>query len=144
MAKSTTFCNDILGLMLQGTAIANIAMNNSTAPFTNYYLALHTANPGAGGSQTTSEASYAGYARISIPRSTSGFTAPSGGVSNLAANFDFPVSTGVPNDVLTYLSIGTAAIGVGKILWSGPLSASLTMAVNIIPRITTATTVTET
>jgi hypothetical protein len=144
MAKGTTFCNDFLGLILQGTTIANIANNASSGPLTSFYLALHTADPGAGGSQTTSEAAYTGYARIAIPRSLSGFTAPSGGVSSFVSNMDFPVSTGGPTTALTYLSIGIASSGAGKILWSGALSSSITMAVNVVPRISPATTITET
>jgi hypothetical protein len=87
MPKGTQFSNDFLKLVLNGTAIANIADNAGSSPLTNLYLALHTADPGVGGSQTTSEASYTGYARVAVPRSTSGFTAASGGVSSLLRPF---------------------------------------------------------
>ena len=46
MPKAATFCNDILALILNTTAIANIAQNNTTSPDTNFYFSLHTADPG--------------------------------------------------------------------------------------------------
>ena len=76
MPKAATFCNDILALILNTTAIANIAQNNTTSPDTNFYFSLHTANPGTSDSQTTSEISYTGYSRVAVPRTTSGFAAP--------------------------------------------------------------------
>jgi hypothetical protein len=144
MAKGTAFCNDLLALILQGTTIANIANNASAAPLVGYFFALHTADPGAAGVQSTNEATYTGYARVQVARSTIGFTVPSGGVSSLAANVDFPVSTGGATTALTHLSIGAASTGAGKILWSGALSSPIAMAVNVVPRISPATTITET
>jgi hypothetical protein len=142
MPKGTTFSNDFLKLVLNGTAIANIADNAGSSPLTNLYLALHTADPGVGGSQTTSEASYTGYARVAVPRSTSGFTAASGGVSNLASATAFPASTG-GTGTAPFVSIGTAASGAGKILWSGPLTPALPLGSGNVPTLTTATTVAE-
>lgn len=44
MPKSITFDNDFLKLIFNATAIANIADNAATAPLTNIYLSLHTAD----------------------------------------------------------------------------------------------------
>src|SRR5262245_35265390 len=54
--KANTFDNDLLKLIFNATPIANIADNAATSPLTNLYLSLHTADPGAGGNQTTNEA----------------------------------------------------------------------------------------
>lgn len=142
MGKGTTWANDFLKLVLNATAIANIADNAATSPLTNLYLALHTADPGVGGSQTTSEIGYTGYARAAVARTTSGFTAASGGVSNLASAVNFPAGTG-GSGTATYLSIGTAASGAGKILWSGPITPNIVTGNGITPQITTATSITE-
>lgn len=83
-----TFENDIAKLILNATAIANIADNASASPLTNLYIALHTADPTGAGSQTTSEANYTGYARKAVPRNSSGFTI-SGSVGNLTSNVSF-------------------------------------------------------
>jgi hypothetical protein len=61
-----------------------------------FWISLHTADPGAGGNQTTNEATYTGYARIPIVRSASGFTVASGVVSN-AALAAFAACTGGSN-----------------------------------------------
>ena len=51
-AKGSTFDNDLLKLIFNGTTIANIADNAVSSPLTNLYVSLHTATPAAGGSQT--------------------------------------------------------------------------------------------
>ena len=141
MSKSDTFENDLLKLIFQATAIANIADNAATSPLTSLYAALHTADPGEAGTQATSEAAYGGYARVAIPRSASGFTI-SGNQVTLAAAVDFPVGSAGPG-VGTYFSIGTAASGTGKILYKGPLSPSVTFGNGVQPRLAAGTNVTE-
>ncbi len=59
MSKSDTFEADILKLIFNATAIANLADNAATSPFTTLGMALHTADPGETGTQTTSEATSA-------------------------------------------------------------------------------------
>ena len=71
MPKTTAFSADLLKLIFNGTAIANIADNAASAPLANLVLSLHTADPGVGASQTTSEVAYTGYARVSVPRTIS-------------------------------------------------------------------------
>ena len=87
-AFGDTFENDLLKLILNGTAIANIADNAAVSPLANLYLALHTADPTGAGSQTSSEANYNGYSRVAVSRSGSGFTV-SGSVANLTSNQSF-------------------------------------------------------
>src|ERR1043165_5112490 len=41
--KGTTFCNDLLKLIFNAAAIANLADNAASSPLANLYLALHTA-----------------------------------------------------------------------------------------------------
>lgn len=145
MPKAATFCNDILALILNATAIANIAQNNGTSPDTNFYFSLHTANPGTNDSQATSEISYTGYARVAVPRTTSGFAAPSGGVAALASDKDFPTSTGGTGGTVTHVGLGRLQTTAGKMLYSGAASPNIVVATGTIPRITaTTTTVTET
>jgi hypothetical protein len=139
MSFGNTFENDLLALILLGTPIANIADNAAASPLTNLYLALHTADPGEAGDQTTSEATYTGYGRVAVPRSTSGFTTPSAGSSSLAANRDFPTGTG-GSGTATYFSLGTGSTGAGKIIMSGPITPNITTGSGITPRLTTATT----
>lgn len=132
--------NAFLLLIFNATAWANIADNAATSPLTNLYFALHTADPGEAGSQTTNEIAYTGYARVAVARSGSGFTVTANSVSP-AADVVFPQCTG-GSGTATHFSIGTASSGAGSILFSGALASSLAISNNITPRLTTATTVT--
>lgn len=143
MPKSTTACNDILGLLFNAAAIANIADNAASAPLTNLYISLHTSNPGIGGSQTTGETSYTNYTRVAVARTTSGWSAPSSGATANAALIQFP-QCGATGATITYVAIGTASSGTGKVLYAGALSSSLTVANLIQPQFAIAAlTVTE-
>lgn len=142
MSKGNTFENDLLKLIFQATAVANIADNAASSPLTNLYVSLHTADPGEAGGQTTSETTYTGYARVAVARSGSGFTVTGNSVSP-AADIDFGECTASPGSPITHFAIGTAASSTGKILYSGTVTPNITMATGVIPRLTTASTITE-
>ena len=89
MPKSTATCNSILALIFNATAWADIAENDTTSPAGNLYLSLHTADPGVGNNQTTNETAYTNYVRVAVVRTTSGWTAPSGGATANAALIQF-------------------------------------------------------
>jgi len=141
MSKGNTFENDLVKLIFNATAIANLADNAATSPLTNLYLSLHTADPGETGDQTTNEATYTSYARVAVARSGSGFTISANQVT-LAANTDFPAATGGTNTI-THFGIGTAASGAGKLLYKGALSPSISVSTGVTPRINSGVIVTE-
>lgn len=141
MSKGDTFENDLVKLIFQGTAIANIADNAAASPLTNLYLSLHTGDPGEAGDQTTSEATYTSYARVAVARTSSGFTIANNQVT-LAANTDFPAATGGTNTI-THFGIGTASSGAGKLLYKGSLSPSISVSNGVTPRINSGVIVTE-
>ena len=78
MSKGDTFENDLLKLIFNATAIANLADNAATSPLTNLSVALHTADPGEGGTQATNETAYTGYARVSVARTSGGWIRATG------------------------------------------------------------------
>ena len=141
MGKNTTFSSSLLALIFNASAIAGLAQNNATSPLTNLYAALHTADPGATGNQSTSEATYTGYARVAVSRSTAGWTVTSNSVSP-AGTISFPACSGGSNTI-TNFSIGTASSGTGSILYSGTVSPNISVASGVTPQLTTASTVTE-
>jgi hypothetical protein len=141
MAKSDTFENDLLKLIFQATAIANMADNAASAPLSNLYVALHTADPGEAGTQSTSEVAYTGYARVTVVRSASGWTVTNNSVSP-AADIVFPSCTG-GSATATHFSVGTAASGTGKVLYKGAISPTINIANGTQPRLTTTTAITE-
>jgi hypothetical protein len=137
MSKGNTFENDLMKLFFQGTAIANLADNAASSPNTNLYVSLHTADPGESGSQTTSEASYTGYARVAVARTSGGWTVTNNSVTNAAA-ITFPQCTGGSNTI-SHFAVGTASSGAGKILYKGELTASLAVSNLIIPEFASST-----
>ena len=141
MSKSNTFENDLLKLIFNAVAIANMADNAATSPLTNLYVALHSADPGESGAQNTSEISYTTYARVAVARTSSGWVVTANSVSP-AADVVFPTPS-AGSGTATYWSVGTASSGTGKILYSGPITPSITITVGTPPTLTTASTVTE-
>jgi hypothetical protein len=145
MGIGTDFAGDLSALVLNATPIANVADNAGTAPLTNIYMALHTADP-AGGNQTTSEAAYTSYARQALARDGTRFA-----VSGLTATLqggdeDFPEATG-GTESLTHISIGSAETGTGKIWFIGRIedgagnAAPIPVSTGTIPRIKAGTTI---
>jgi hypothetical protein len=141
MSKSDTFENDWMKLIFQAAAIANLADNAASSPLTNLFFALHTADPGEAGNQSTSECTYTSYARVAVARSSAGFTVTGNSVSPVN-DVDFPTATG-GSETATFFSIGTASSGAGKILYSGSLSPSIAIVSGVPPIVTRNTTVTE-
>ena len=138
--KGATFDNDFLKLVLNATAIANIADNAGSSPLTSVYLALHTATP-AGGNQTTSEAAYTSYARAAVTRNSSGWTVSTNSAT-LTSTISFAAATG-GSETETFFSVGTASSGTGKILWYGPITPNIAVSNGVTPQLTTGTTITE-
>jgi hypothetical protein len=122
-SKGNTFENDLMKLIFQATAIANIADNAASAPLTNLYMALHTADPGEAGVQNTSESAYTNYARVAVARTSGGWTVTNNSASN-AAVISFPQSGSGP-ETETFGSVGVASSGATKLLYSGALTANL-------------------
>jgi hypothetical protein len=132
MPKSTTFCNDLMKLIFNATAIANIADNASSSPITNLYVSLHTADPGVGGSQTNNETAYTNYARIAIARTSGGWTVT--GAQAVNAALAQLAQCGVTGATITHVAVGTASSGTGKVLYAGALNSSLAVANLIQPQ----------
>jgi hypothetical protein len=126
MNKGNTFENDLLLLIFNNTDIALIGdaagIQNSAAAGS-LYIALHSADPGEGGSQNTNEISYTGYARVAVARSGAGWTVSANSVSNAAAIAFGACTAG--SATATHFSIGTDSSGAGKILYKGNLGASI-------------------
>ncbi len=122
--KSATFQNDVLKLIFQAVAIANIADNAAASPLTNLHVALHTADPGGAGTQSTSEISYTGYARIAVARTSGGWNV-TGNVASPVAAIQFGEMTAGTGGVATHFSVGVASSGATKILRRGVLGSRL-------------------
>lgn len=136
MSKSNSFENSLLQLLFNNVDIANIGdaggiQNSATAG--SLYLALHTADPGEAGNQTTSECAYGSYDRVAVARTVGGWTVASNVATNTALA-QFPECTS-GSETITYVSIGTSAYPTaGVILYSGALTASRSVSTGIQPQ----------
>jgi hypothetical protein len=142
MSKGNTFETDWLRLIFNATPIANLADNAASSPLTEIAVALHTADPGEDGTMATNETTYTPYTRVSVARTTGGWTVSGGSVSPVA-NIDFPECTASPGPAITHFSCGPTGGGATKIFYSGTVTPNITMAVGVIPRLKTTSTITE-
>lgn len=139
MSISNTTETAILKLTFQAVAWSNYADNAATSPQTNVDVALHTADPGETGTMSTSETTYTSYARVSVARTTGGWTESSGTV-NPVANITFPAGTGGSGTV-TNFSTGKTGGGTAAILWSGTVTPNITVGSGVTPSLTTSTAI---
>lgn len=145
MSKSDVWENDLLRLIFQNTDITGIGDAGGirgSATAGSLYWSLHTADPGETGTAITSETAYTGYARVAGARSAGSFTVTANSVSPVA-NVDFGECTASPGGAITHFGIVSTASGAGKLLYKGTMTPSITMAIGVIPRIKTTSTITE-
>jgi hypothetical protein len=140
-AKGSTFDNDLLKLIFNATAIANIADNAAVSPLTNLQVSLHTATLTAASAQNSTEAAYTSYARVAVARTTGGWTATGASVSPFAT-ISFPAATG-GSETETYFAIGTASTSTGKVLYYGTITPNIAVSTGVTPQLTTSSTITE-
>lgn len=142
MGKANVTSNNWLKLLFNATAIANIADNAAASPITNIQVALHTADPGAGGTQSTSEATYTSYVRVAVARTTGGWTAASAQSTSPVAAITFAAGTGGSGTV-THFSVGKTSSGATDIFYSGTVTPNIVTGNGITPQLTTSSTITE-
>lgn len=145
MSKANTWENGLLDLLFLNTDFAGVGdaggLRGSVVAGS-LYVGLHTADPGEGGDQTTSECAYTGYARQAVARSGAGFVR-TGNQINPAAPVQFPIGTAGGGVPATHFSIGTALAGAGKLLYSAPITPNIMTGVGVAPLLDAATGVTE-
>lgn len=123
MVKSNTYRDEALEHLLNNAAIpdvGDVAGLQPSAAVGNLYLAMHTAYPGRGGTQDTSEATYTGYAREAVPRDGTGFSAASGEIT-LTPEVLFGERTDDALETLRFWSLGKESTGVTDIVYLGHL-----------------------
>lgn len=113
-AFGNTTRNDLIKYILQD-------IDPSWGNAANLYVSFHTANPGFGGSQTTSECAFGSYARATVARSAVGFS-ESGDTGANAAAIQAPECTS-GSETVTHVAIGTASSGAGQIIVTAALNS---------------------
>lgn len=141
MSKNNAWENDLLLLLFNNDATTlDIGDSSGLQPSGgagSFYISLHTADPGEGGNQGTSETSYTGYARVAVARSAAGFTvagtAPTK-VTNAALITFGACTVGTPTIRFFGIGISATAGDTGALLYSGQLTADLAVSPGITPQ----------
>ena len=140
MSISNTSEAAILALIFNATTWANYAINATASPETNIICALHTGDPGEGGTQSTSEVGYTSYARVNVARTSGGWTCTGSSVSP-AATISFPAGSGGSGTV-SFFSTGKSGGGATDILFSGTVTPNIVTGSGVTPQLSTSSTIT--
>lgn len=134
MSLSNTVETELLQHLMENANIADIGdatgLRGSTVAG-DYWIVLHTADPGEAGTATTSEAAYGSYARFQIGRSSSNWTTVAGTTDNDNV-ISFPQATS-GSETITHFSVTVASTGATKIVVRGALSTPLAVSTLIVP-----------
>jgi hypothetical protein len=149
--KSNSLAEAFINLIFKGVTDAELF--DSAGSLTEFYVGLHTSDPTDAGTQATNEVTltqYPTYARVMVARGAGfGTLSTTAGETSIhpAAAITFPTTddqgTGC---TITHLSIGTAASGAGRLLYSGTVSPTMVLppeTPGVIPQLTPATVVRE-
>lgn len=143
--KSDVFETALLAFLFNKSVLTGFEgiFANPAVPLDYFYVALHSSDPGETATdQTVNEISYGDYARVQVARASGTFTY-SGNSVHPVASIDFPMATS-GSVVASHFSIGTTASGSsGEILYSGAITPNISIVTNTIPRLTTASVITE-
>lgn len=133
MSMSNVSETALLNLLFKNQAWANVGDASGLQPSAaagSFHVALHSADPGEAGDQSTNEISYTGYSRVAVTRGA-GFNVSGANVSN-AATVQFGECT-AGTATVTHFSVGTAASGAGSIVYRGALGATRSISPGITP-----------
>ncbi len=137
MSKTDILENGILNLIFKNLALANIGDASGLQPAAtsgNFFIALFQNTAVPTDSYDGIEASYTGYSRIAVNRTT-GWTVGSGQAVN-SAPITFPPCSGGSAQTMAYFAIYTASSG-GDRLFYGSLQVQLLVAVGVTPEFST-------
>ena len=123
MSLGNTTETDILALVFNATALSWNAA-------TQLDLHLHTADPGEAGASTASEATYGGYAIVTVNRNSGAWTVSGNSATNVALIQFAQCSSG--SNTITHASI--TPNGSTQIIASGALASSIPVSTGIRPQ----------
>ena len=134
MSATNAFETSLLGLIFTNVDAANVGdatgLRGSTTAGV-FYISLSTGTLTETSTQSTTEAAYTSYARVSVARSGAGWTVTGNTADNTSA-ITFPAATG-GSETETYFGIGSASSGAGNLFLYGALTAGLAVSSGITP-----------
>lgn len=143
MGKSASHDYYVLAGPLAAVAYPQVWDNAASSAYTATWVSLHTADPSTG-TQATSEASYSGYSRVSVTRSTVGWSvSTSGGNANPVSQLVFGLSVSTSTSTITHWSVGYSSAGATQFIYTGTVTPNISVQQNVIPILTTGSTISE-
>lgn len=145
--SASEYAQSLLSLIFQGAPYTTSApvqsLATSAAGGVNaLFVSLHTSSAGLPtGNQSTNEAAYTSYARVSVGRGPLGWTVTANSVSPVAT-ISFPQASG-GSETETYFGVGTSGAGTGHLLYWGSISPTIAVSNGVQPQLTTSTAITE-
>jgi hypothetical protein len=134
MPKGTAAANSLLNLLYRAVAWANVADNAAASPLTNLYLRVARSSYAPTDTADANEANFTNYAGgRPIPRTTGGWTAPSGGTIATADDVEFPQCGASGNSIVAGCT-SPAATGATPIWHYGDLNAPVAISNQIVLR----------
>lgn len=134
MSASNVFENGLLSLIFENANYANVGdatgLRGSTTAGV-FYIGLSESDPADTGTQATGEGNYTGYARVSVARSTAGWSVASGVAENDSAITYGACTAG--SDNASHFTIGSDSSGAGNLFLSGALTGTLAISAGITP-----------
>ena len=116
----------------QNTDIGDATSLRDSGDAVQWFVALHSADPGEVGTPATNEVTYPGYARVAVVRSGEGFAA-AGASEGVRKEMDFPACT-EGSVTATHFSVGSAATGAGLVLHKGKIVPPIRIVAGVTPR----------
>ena len=142
MSKTTAFSGALLELLFlnrAGLLIGDDVGLRGSIKAGQFWLSLHTQDPGMAGTQLSSEVHYGGYWRIPAERGPE-FWKVEGRKAILLQAIDFPEMTTGAALAAKFVGLGTSESGGGLLLYRAKLEPEVILAAGVIPRIRKDTT----
>ena len=134
MSATDVFENGLLSLIFENAAYANVGDAGGLQPSAGagvFWISLSTGTLTDTSTQATTETTYTGYARVSVARSTAGWTVTAGVADNDAA-ITYGLDT-VGSATITDFGVGSDSSAAGNLFLYGVLTASLAVSPGITP-----------
>lgn len=133
MSMSNAAETALLNLLFKNQSWANVGDASGLQPSAiagNFYIRLHSADPGEAGTGETNEIAYTGYAPVAVARGA-GFTVSGNTVTN-ATTVQFGECT-AGTATVTHFSVCTADTAGAQIIYRGALGATRSVSAGITP-----------
>jgi hypothetical protein len=142
MSKTTAFSGALLELLFlnrAGLTIGDELGLRGSIRAGQFWLSLHSQDPGSTATQITAEVRYGGYGRVPVDRSAD-FWKVEGRKAILLQPVDFPEMTSGAALAAKFVGLGTAENGGGLLIYRARLDPEIVLASGVIPRLRKDTT----